>query len=52
MKNLDKCMTNVDDGTCTASYGSSLVKDGSKGIVAYVKQLSEYLHSLHSRGYC
>ena len=45
MSNLDKCMTNVDDSTCTASYGASLVKDGGKGIVAYVKQLSEYLDS-------
>ena len=41
-------MTNVEDTTCTASYGASanLVSSGGKSIVGYVKQLSEYLSNL------
>ena len=45
LKNVDKCMTNVEDTDCTASYGVSanLVSSGGKSIVGYVKQLSKYL---------
>ena len=45
LSQVDKCMTNVEDTTCTASYGASanLVSGGGKSIVGYVKQLSEYL---------
>ena len=47
LSQVDKCMTNVEDTTCTASYGANanLVSSGGKSIVGYVKQLSEYLIS-------
>ena len=45
LSSVDKCMTDVTDSTCTASYGASanLVSSGGKSIVGNVTQLSEYL---------
>ena len=45
LSSVDKCMTDVTDSTCTASYGASanLVSSGGKSIVGYVTQLSKYL---------
>ena len=41
--NLDKCMTSVEDATCTASYGSSanLISGGGSGMVGWIQQLSK-----------
>ena len=45
LSQVDKCMTNVEDTACTASYGANanLVSSGGKSIVGYVTQLSKYL---------
>ena len=41
--NLDKCMTSVEDATCTASYGSSsnLISGGGSGMVGWIQQFSK-----------
>ena len=43
LTNLDKCMTSVEDATCTASYGSStnLISGGGSGMVGWIQQLSK-----------
>ena len=39
VKNVDKCMTDVSDATCVASYGATanLVTSGSKSMVGYIR---------------
>jgi len=41
VNNLDKCMGNIDDSTCTASYGATLVSGGGSGMVAWVQQFKK-----------
>ena len=41
-KNVDLCMTNVDDATCASSYGTLLTSTpAGTGIVGYIQQLSK-----------
>ena len=42
VKNLDNCMTNIEDSTCTASYGktANLINSGGKSVVGWIEQLS------------
>ena len=41
-KNVDLCMTNVDDTTCASSYGTLLTSTpAGTGIVGYIQQLSK-----------
>jgi len=41
--NLDRCMTSIEDSTCTASYGSpaSLVSAGGSGVVGWIQQFKK-----------
>ena len=45
LNQLDKCMTSIDDATCTASYGQEVVSAGKTGLVGWVQQLSKILNS-------
>ena len=47
---VDKCMTNIDDATCTSSsYGSTLVAGGGTGLVAWTKQLSKIFKQVQNK---
>ena len=42
--NMDSCMTSIEDGSCTSSYGatSKYVSKGGSSLVGWVQQLSEW----------
>ena len=41
---MDSCMTSIEDGSCTSSYGatSKYVSKGGSSLVGWVQQLSEW----------
>ena len=41
LNQLDKCMTDIDDAACDASYGQELVTAGKSGLVGWVQQFSK-----------
>ena len=52
--NMDSCMTSIEDGSCTSSYGatSKYVSKGGSSLVGWVQQLSEWkkIFTLDSSG--
>ena len=46
---MDKCMTSIEDSTCTSSYGSTTeyISSGGTSLVGWVQQLSESCHPSH-----